>query len=82
MNEPQTDPENGPRMGRRLFLRSAAAAGTVLAVGATAPGTAAAAPAGFPDHRYVRTLLEPSRLKYNPTGEIIFPCIRGAAETS
>ncbi|MFI5629599.1 hypothetical protein ACIA8E_09510 [Streptomyces sp. NPDC051664] len=79
MNEPQIHPESEPRMGRRLFLRSAAAAGTVLAVGATTTGTAAAAPAGFPDYRYVKTLLQPSQLKYNPTGEIIFPCIRGAA---
>lgn len=79
MNEPQSHPENEPQMGRRLFLRSAAAAGTVLAVGATTTGTAAAAPAGFPDYRYVKTLLQPSQLKYNPTGEIIFPCIRGTA---
>ncbi|MFD4948169.1 hypothetical protein ACFVYE_13785 [Streptomyces sp. NPDC058239] len=79
MNEPQIHPESDPQMGRRLFLRSAAAAGTVLAVGVTTTGTAAAAPAGFPDYRYVKTLLEPSQLKYNPTGEIIFPCIRGAA---
>ncbi|WP_326769667.1 hypothetical protein OG978_38575 [Streptomyces sp. NBC_01591] len=79
MNEPQTNPESEPRMGRRVFLRSAAAAGTVLATGAITTGTAAAAPAGFPDYRYVRTLLDPSQLKYNPTGEIIFPCIRGAA---
>ncbi|WP_405722207.1 hypothetical protein [Streptomyces sp. NBC_00046] len=59
-NESQTNPQDEPGMGLRLFLRSAAAAGTVLAVGTTTTGTAAAAPAGFPDHRYVRTLLKPS----------------------
>src|SRR5690606_7983645 len=32
---------------------------------------------GFPDYRHVRTLLRPEQLTYNPTGEIIFPCVRG-----
>lgn len=77
--------------GRRIFLRAAAAtaavASGVVATGAAA-GSAAAAPAGaapapaaapggFPNYRYLKTLLTPSQLKYNPTGEIIFPCIRG-----
>ncbi|WP_413760350.1 hypothetical protein [Streptomyces sp. MMBL 11-3] len=83
---------NEPRPGRRLFLRAGAATGAALTVGglaapaasALAPeasdvAAAAAAPGGFPDYRYVRTLLKPSQLKYNPTGEIIFPCIRGTA---
>lgn len=74
------------RPARRLLLKSAAA--TVAAAGlpaatATAfasPAAAAeAAPGGFPDYRYVKTLLTPGQLKYNPTGEIIFPCLRGAA---
>ncbi|MCK1798092.1 hypothetical protein MTQ01_19070 [Streptomyces sp. XM4193] len=68
-------------LNRRNFLRGAAATGTVLAVGttvgATTTSTAAAAPGGFPDYSYVKTLLIPSELKYRPTGEIIFPCIRG-----
>lgn len=33
----------------------------------------------FPDYRYLRTVLKPSDLDYNPTGEIIFPCIIKAA---
>jgi len=70
MSEPHT-------FDRRLFLRGAAASGTVLAVGATTAAPAAAGPGGFPDYRYLKTLLTPSQLKYNPTGEIIFPCIRG-----
>jgi len=68
---------------RRQFLRVTAAAGTMLTVGglgtAAATGSAAAAPGGFPNYAYVRTLLTPGNLKYNPTGEIIFPCIRGVA---
>ncbi|MBL0804938.1 hypothetical protein G6539_34025, partial [Streptomyces albidoflavus] len=40
-------------------------------------GSAAAAPGGFPDYRHLKPLLTPSQLTYNPTGEIIFPCIRG-----
>ncbi|MFJ1914468.1 hypothetical protein ACIOGX_21390 [Streptomyces sp. NPDC088147] len=71
-----TEPQNP---SRRIFLRGAVATSAVLAAGVgTAPG-AAAAPGGFPDYRYVKTLLTPSQLKYNPTGEIIFPCIRGTA---
>ncbi|MFD3483180.1 hypothetical protein [Streptomyces sp. NPDC058665] len=82
-------PENP---GRRIFLRAAAAtaavASGVVATGAAAGSAAAAstastapalaaAPGGFPDYKYLKTLLKPSQLKYNPTGEIIFPCIRG-----
>ncbi|MFD3885969.1 hypothetical protein [Streptomyces microflavus] len=64
-------------LDRRLFLRTATAGGAVLALGAQGTAPAAAAPGGFPDYRYVRTLLKPGQLSYNPTGEIIFPCIRG-----
>ncbi|MBM7440676.1 hypothetical protein [Streptomyces sp. HB132] len=81
MNEPHDTPQHGPdhsaHLSRRVFLRGAAATGTVLAVGAGTAGAAAAAPGGFPDYAYVRTLLKPSDLAYNPTGEIIFPCVRG-----
>ncbi|MEV0087459.1 twin-arginine translocation signal domain-containing protein [Saccharopolyspora sp. NPDC050642] len=62
-------------LDRRSFLRTATAGGVLLAVGGALP--ASAAPGGFPDYRYVRTLLKPEQLKYNPTGEIIFPCVRG-----
>ncbi|MFI1395978.1 hypothetical protein [Streptomyces sp. NPDC020681] len=72
MHEPQ-------HPSRRHILRGAAATATVLAVGGTTGGTAAAAPGGFPDYRYLKTLLTPAQLRYNPTGEIIFPCIRGAS---
>ncbi|MFF1926214.1 hypothetical protein ACFVW8_37315 [Streptomyces sp. NPDC058221] len=67
-------------LDRRLFLRGSAAALTVGAAGGlgTAPA-AAAVPGGFPAYKHVRTLLTPSELAYNPTGEIIFPCIRGVA---
>jgi hypothetical protein len=71
------EPQPPHHTSRRIFLRGAAAAGTALAIGATAAPAASAAPGGFPDYRYVKTLLTPSQLRYNPTGEIIFPCIRG-----
>ena len=61
---------------RRGLLAGAAA----LGAGALLPVTAAgAAPAGFPDYRYQRLALVKSKLKYNPTGELIFPCVRGTA---
>ncbi|MDX3328870.1 hypothetical protein PV405_30120 [Streptomyces sp. ME02-6979-3A] len=81
MNEhhdtPQQSPERPSFLSRRFFLRGAAATGTALVVGAATTGPAAAGPGGFPDYTYVRTLLKPSDLAYNPTGEIIFPCVRG-----
>lgn len=63
---------------RRLFLRAGAATRAALAVG-TSMGAqpAAVAPGGFPDYTYARTVLTASQLKYNPTGESIFPCLRG-----
>ncbi|MET8979325.1 hypothetical protein ABZX85_27330 [Streptomyces sp. NPDC004539] len=65
-------------LDRRLFLRAGAATTAALAVGTTLDAQpAAAAPGGFPDYKYVRTLLTASQLKYNPTNEIIFPCVRG-----
>ncbi|KQX78359.1 MULTISPECIES: hypothetical protein [Streptomyces] len=91
-DDPQAAP-GARQPSRRVFLRGtaagAAATAGLIATGAAgsaaaAPGLAgegtgavAAAPGGFPDYRYVKTLLTPSRLKYNPTGEIIFPCVRG-----
>ncbi|MEV8350451.1 hypothetical protein ACFVTT_27630 [Streptomyces niveus] len=83
----------GRRIFLRAAAATAAVTSGVIATGATAGGAsaasagaqaaapeaaaAAAAPGGFPDYRYLKTLLTPSQLKYNPTGEIIFPCIRG-----
>ncbi|WP_103500902.1 MULTISPECIES: hypothetical protein [unclassified Streptomyces] len=65
-------------MRRRTLLRGTAASAAALAAGATLhTGRAAAAPGGFPDYTYLRTLLTPAQLSYNPTGEIIFPCVRG-----
>ncbi|WP_369030254.1 MULTISPECIES: hypothetical protein [Streptomyces] len=65
-------------LGRRLFLRAGAATGAALTVGTTLGAQpAAAAPGGFPNYTYKGTLLTASQLKYNPTNEIIFPCIRG-----
>ncbi|MFJ2632118.1 hypothetical protein ACIO6U_09165 [Streptomyces sp. NPDC087422] len=75
----QQNPQSPQSPSRRVILRGAVATSAALAVGTTA-GTAtasAATPGGFPDYRYVKTLLTPSQLAYNPTGEIIFPCIRG-----
>jgi hypothetical protein len=40
---------------------------------------ASAGPAGFPTYAYLRTAFDKSNLTYNPTGEFIFPCIRGTA---
>ncbi|SMD08071.1 glycoside hydrolase family protein [Kibdelosporangium aridum] len=59
-------------MSRRQLLTSTA--GVALGLGAT---PAEAAPAGFPDYKYLRLALVKSKLKYNPTNELIFPCIRG-----
>jgi hypothetical protein len=77
-------------VSRRGLLRGAAvlgaAAATTAAVGqytadaatTTAAGAAAAAvgPAGMPTYKYLRDALK-LPLRYNPTGEFIFPCIRG-----
>jgi hypothetical protein len=40
-------------------------------------GTASAAPAGFPTYQFLGVPFDKSRLRYNPTNELIFPCIRG-----
>ncbi|MFY1593558.1 hypothetical protein [Micromonospora sp. WMMD737] len=65
---------------RRTLLRGAAVAGLATATtGAglvTASTPALAAPAGFPNYRYVRDAFD-RPLRYNPTGEFIFPCVRG-----
>ncbi|HEX7303566.1 hypothetical protein [Lentzea sp.] len=61
---------------RRLLLGSAA----LLAGTAGTAVPAAAAPAGFPDYRYSRLALVKSKLRYNPTNELIFPTIRGTKD--
>lgn len=61
-------------MNRRTLLKGAAAglAGTAL----TTTAAEAALPAGMPTYTYLRDALR-LPLNYNPTGEFIFPCIRG-----
>lgn len=64
-------------MHRRNLLRGAAVVGAAGLTGLASPGAArAAGPAGMPTYRYLRDALT-MPLRYNPTGEFIFPCIRG-----
>lgn len=63
---------------RRTLLGAAAGLGVGIGTGLTLPAGAAGAPGGFPDYRYLGVALDKSKLAYNPTGELIFPCIRGA----
>ncbi|MEV4765218.1 hypothetical protein AB0J89_21635 [Micromonospora chokoriensis] len=67
-------------LSRRGLLRGAALLGAASAAGgagALLPGAPAlAGPAGFPSYRYVRDAFD-RPLAYNPTGETIFPCVRG-----
>ncbi|GAA2524951.1 hypothetical protein [Winogradskya humida] len=61
-------------MKRRALLAAGAAGVTGLAA---LPGPARAAlPGGMPTYTYLRDALT-MPLNYNPTGEFIFPCIRG-----
>jgi hypothetical protein len=66
------------RIDRRALLRGGAA---TLGAAALAPlagtGPATAAPAGFPSYTYIGTPFTKSALRYNPTNELIFPCVRG-----
>ncbi|HEV7980914.1 hypothetical protein [Amycolatopsis sp.] len=67
-------------LSRRTALRGAAGLGVTAAAIGLGLGTATpaiAAPPGFPTYKFVRTAFDKSKLKYNPTGELIFPCIRG-----
>lgn len=61
-------------VNRRHVLLGAAGVAAGIALPA---GTAGAAPAGFPDYQYIGTPFNKANLRYNPTGELIFPCIRG-----
>ncbi|WP_309148193.1 hypothetical protein, partial [Micromonospora endophytica] len=70
-----------PALKRRGLLRGAALIGTAAAAGTALGGTVAAGaalagPAGFPNYRYIRDAFA-RPLAYNPTGEMIFPCVRG-----
>ena len=62
-------------LNRRQLLAGTAGAALLTSTA----GQAAAAPAGFPDYRYLRLALVKSKLRYNPTNELIFPTIRGTA---
>ncbi|MCP3012857.1 hypothetical protein NGM33_05890 [Nocardiopsis dassonvillei] len=76
---------------RRTVLRGAgaAAAGALLAPALLTPasaGAATATPAAggaaadvLPAYRFLREALDTAELGYNPTGELIFPCLRGTA---
>lgn len=68
---------NLPPVSRRTLLRGTAGAGLGLAAGVQLTGTANAAPGGFPDYKYVRVAFNKANLRYNPTGELIFPSVRG-----
>jgi hypothetical protein len=62
-------------MERRALLRGFAGFAGLAGVGVPA-APQAAAPAGMPTYTYLRDALK-TPLRYNPTGEFIFPCIRG-----
>ncbi|KXK61129.1 hypothetical protein AWW66_15220 [Micromonospora rosaria] len=67
-------------LSRRGLLRGTALLGAAASTGGlgvlAADAPALAAPAGFPTYRYVRDAFD-RPLVYNPTGETIFPCVRG-----
>ncbi|QKV71260.1 MULTISPECIES: hypothetical protein [Streptomyces] len=70
-------------LSRRRLLRGAAALGTATAAGgalslAGAPAAHAAVP-GFPTFSYYGQVFDKSRLRYNPTNELIFPSVRHVA---
>ncbi|GAA1661654.1 hypothetical protein [Catellatospora bangladeshensis] len=66
-----------PSLSRRQLLAAGAAAAAGGLGAAALGGTAHAAPAGFPTYRYLGTPFTKANLRYNPTNELIFPCIRG-----
>ncbi|QNE18588.1 hypothetical protein F1D05_12570 [Kribbella qitaiheensis] len=68
---------NLPPVSRRTLLRGSAGLGLGLAAGVPLTGTANAAPAGFPSYAYQRVAFDKANLRYNPTGELIFPSVRG-----
>ncbi|WP_433076061.1 hypothetical protein ACQP1P_30720 [Dactylosporangium sp. CA-052675] len=66
-------------MNRRQLLKGAALSTGAAAIGALSlrATAASAAPAGFPNYQYIGVPFNKSALRYNPTNELIFPCIRG-----
>lgn len=60
-------------LDRRTLLLAAGGA----TAGALLPSAASAGPAGFPGYTYIGTAFNKASLRYNPTNELIFPCIRG-----
>ncbi|TDQ46366.1 hypothetical protein [Actinorugispora endophytica] len=80
-DHPPSGRGRSPAVSRRTLLRGAAVlgAGAVLPGAAAAPAAAASGPAGFPSYRYLRPAFDKKALAYNPTGEFIFPTIRGTA---
>ncbi|WP_426504004.1 twin-arginine translocation signal domain-containing protein [Dactylosporangium sp. McL0621] len=65
-------------MNRRQLLKGAALGTGAAAIGALPlPSPASAAPAGFPSYQYIGVPFDKAALRYNPTNELIFPCIRG-----
>jgi hypothetical protein len=66
------------QIGRRQLLSGAVAVGGAVVLGGTAlPGSATAGPAGFPTYQFIGTPFNKASLRYNPSNELIFPCIRG-----
>ncbi|ADB34675.1 conserved hypothetical protein [Kribbella flavida DSM 17836] len=72
---------NLPPVSRRALLRGTAGLGigAVVGAGGSLAGTPAAqaAPGGFPDYAFTRLAFDKAGLRYNPTGELIFPSVRG-----
>ena len=66
-----------PALSRRQLLAGAGAATLGLTTSALIGAPALAAPAGFPNYQYIGTPFVKANLRYNPTNELIFPCIRG-----
>ncbi|WP_326640283.1 hypothetical protein OG884_35825 [Streptosporangium sp. NBC_01755] len=77
-----------PLLDCRGLLRAAVGAGVAGGLGLGLPQTATAAivdtsastlagPAGFPTYQYIGTPFAKASLRYNPTNELIFPCVRG-----
>lgn len=56
-----------------------AAAATLLPAGLAPAASAPRAAGVLPEYTFLREALDTSALAYNPTGELIFPCIRGTA---
>jgi hypothetical protein len=82
MDTPAAGPDRRPRqVDRRQVLRRAAMLGGAAALGGlgtvTVSGAAHAGPAGFPTYQYIGVPFNKANLRYNPTNELIFPCIRG-----